>query len=375
MPRLLLACEYPTLLGGERSLLSTLPAVLQAGFEVDVVCPPAGPLADAVASRGVRVVGYSARETSGRRRPLVELRRELEQLIRGENPDLLHANSLSMARILGPVAASLRLASIGHLRDIVKLSAAAVGDLNRHRRMIAVSRATKDFHVAQGLDVEKCVVLHNGVDLTKFQPRPHSGYLDRELGLPANAQLIVSIGQIGLRKGTDVAMEAFHSIAAQNANVHWLVVGERTSDKVESRAFEFALHIAAATPPLVGRVHFLGTRDDIPQLLAECELLMHAAHQEPLGRVLLESAAAGLPVVATDVGGTREIFTGENDGAVLVPAADPNALADAVLGVLSDACRQRSLAAAGRRRAVAAFDINSAVAALVDLYRQVLVGR
>ena len=129
---------------------------------------------------------------------------------------------------------------------------------------------------------------------------------------------------------------------------------------------------SAQEPPLAGRVHFLGTRNDVPQLLPECALLVHAARQEPLGRVLLEAAACGLAVVATDVGGTREIFPTEADGAVLVPADDPVAIADAVTALLGDDARRAALGRAGRRRAEAAFDVHSAAARLIDLYQSVL---
>jgi glycosyltransferase involved in cell wall biosynthesis len=104
----------------------------------------------------------------------------------------------------------------------------------------------------------------------------------------------------------------------------------------------------------------------------ECDLLVHAARQEPLGRVLLESAASGLPVVATDVGGTREIFPTEEDGAVLVPADDAAAIANAVTILLRNDERRRSLGSAGRRRAERQFDVHQASARLIEFYRRVL---
>jgi glycosyltransferase involved in cell wall biosynthesis len=234
--------------------------------------------------------------------------------------------------------------------------------------LAAVSLATRAFHVRQGVDAAKCVVVNNGVDLEIYRPRPACGYLHRELRLPADARLVATIGQIGLRKGVDIALAA----AKLLPDVHWLIVGERISDKGESRELEAQLHATAEQPPLAGRVHFLGSRDDVPQLLPECTLLVHAARQEPLGRVLLEAAACGLAVVATDVGGTREIFPTDADGALLVPANDPAALATAALALLSDDPRRRALADAGRRRAEAAFDANLAARRLIDLYQTVL---
>jgi glycosyltransferase involved in cell wall biosynthesis len=357
MPRLLILCEYPTLLGGERSMLAVLPAVTSAGFDVHIAAPPIGPLADAIRERGVRLVAWCGRA-------------ELPRVIAGVKPDLVHANSLSTARISGPVVSNLGLPSVGHIRDIVKLSAQAVADVNCHRRLVAVSRATLNFHVAQGIDAKKCLAIHNGVDLEEFAPRPATGYLHRELGLPADARLVAVIGQIGLRKGTDVALAAAQQVLANVPDVRWLVVGERTSDKAEAIELERQLHAAAGEPPLAGLVHFLGTRSDVPQILNECRLLVHAARQEPLGRVLLEAAACGLAVVATDAGGTREIFPAAA-GAVLVPVDDAAAMATATIDLLRDDSRRESLARAGRRRAETAFNVATAAARLINKYSEI----
>jgi glycosyltransferase involved in cell wall biosynthesis len=118
-------------------------------------------------------------------------------------------------------------------------------------------------------------------------------------------------------------------------------------------------------------VHFLGSRGDVPQLLCECAVLVHTARQEPLGRVLLEAAACGLPVIATDVGGTREIFPGA-DGAVLVPPDSPAAVANAVAALVQNSSLRQSLGGAGWARAAAAFDVREAASRLIDLYGSVL---
>jgi glycosyltransferase involved in cell wall biosynthesis len=257
------------------------------------------------------------------------------------------------------------------LRDIVRVSGQAVRDIDQHRRIVAVSQATRDFHVARGLTAEKCVVSHNGVDLNRFSPRQPTGYLHHELGLPPAAKLIATIGQIGLRKGTDVLIAAAQRVATDVPDAHWLIVGERTSNKDESREFETSLRAKAGVPPLKGRVHFLGRRGDVATLLPECTLLVHAARQEPLGRILLESAACGLPVVATDVGGTREIFPRESESARLVPADDAAALRDAMSELLHDEERRRALGAAARRRAEEQFDVRHAASRLIQIYESV----
>lgn len=372
MPRLLILCEYPTLLGGERSMLATLPTIAAAGFDIAVAAPAVGSLATTLKECGVAHIPWQTHDKSGERLSLDRLRGGLDDVLQRSRPDLLHANSLSAARIAGPVADERGVRSLGHLRDIIKMSRQAIYDLNQHTRLVAVSHATRDYHATQGLDAAKCVVLHNGVDLGEFQPRTPSGYLHRELNLPAAARLIAVIGQLGLRKGTEIALAAAARIAESKPDVHWLLVGERTSNKAESLDFEAQLHASAAESPLAGRVHFLGGRPGVPQLLNECMLLVHAARQEPLGRVLLEAAACGLAVVATDVGGTREIFPPESNAGLLVRPDNPEELADAVLALLVDDDRRYAIGAAARRRAEQAFDIRIAAARLTDLYRSIL---
>ena len=152
--------------------------------------------------------------------------------------------------------------------------------------------------------------------------------------------------------------------------VHYLIVGERHSRKDESRAFEAALR-AAAAGPLAGHWHFLGPRDDVAEILPELAVLAHPARQEPLGRVLLEAAAAGVAVIATDVGGTREIFAPDSASARLVPPDNADSLAEAIRELIGDPRQRSRLGAAARRRAEEAFDVDHAAAGLVEHYRQV----
>jgi glycosyltransferase involved in cell wall biosynthesis len=370
--RVAILCEFPTLNGGERSLLSVLAAMPAAEWTPILLCPGNGPLAQSLTSIGVDVIPFATRDEFGQARPRETLREELRYELTRIGPQLFHANSISMGRLSGPVAAQLSLPSLSHLRDIVSLSRPAAADLNRHARLIAVSQATRDAHVAQGIDAGRTVVLHNGVDVSMFSPGAPTGFLHRQLRLPASTRLIGCIGQIILRKGQDSLVAAARALAEELPDVHYVFVGTRHSEKPETVAFEQALRAAFQSPPLLGRGTFLGVRDDIPLLLRELTLLVHPARQEPLGRVLLEAAAAGCPVVATDVGGTREIFSPGETAALLVPPDEPGQLAAAILRVLSDQVVRRSLGAQARQRAIAAFDVQASAAALIGHYNTVI---
>jgi glycosyltransferase involved in cell wall biosynthesis len=156
--------------------------------------------------------------------------------------------------------------------------------------------------------------------------------------------------------------------------VHWLIVGERHAQKDETRQFEEALRQASASPPLAGRLHLLGRRDDVPRLLNELAVLVHPARQEPLGRVLLEAAASGVPVVATDVGGTAEIFPPDSQAAVLVPPDNAEAMARAMGLLLDNAVLEETLATGARRRAESMFDARQSAASLARHYSELLSG-
>jgi glycosyltransferase involved in cell wall biosynthesis len=116
----------------------------------------------------------------------------------------------------------------------------------------------------------------------------------------------------------------------------------------------------------------LGERHDMARIYPELDLVLHPARQEPLGRVLLEAAACGRAIVATDVGGTREIFPPDALAAVLVAPGSAAELAEAAAVLLGDGATRAALGAAARRRAESAFDIDAIGPQIVEHYRQVL---
>jgi len=371
MKEVLLLCEYPMLGGGEQSMLSALPGIRASGITPIVACPSEGILADELRSTGIEIVPFTTFFSKGQKRPQSESREELARLLKNRRPAIIHANSLSMGRLSGPVALELGIPSISHLRDIINLSMQAVSDLNCHRRLLAVSHAVRNFHVTGGLDAAKTYVLYNGADLDLYRPRTPTGFLHSELGLPTQAPLVAVIGQIGPRKGQDIFAQAAIEVSEHLPDVHFLIIGERFSNKAESLDFESALH-NAANGPLLGRLHFLGYRRHMELIYPEITLVVHPARQEPLGRVLLEAAAAGTAVIATNVGGTAEIFPIGSDAALVIPPNDPKKLAAAMLELLNDPLRRDRLKKAARRRAQEAIDIKMTVPKLLAHYQALL---
>ena len=368
--RLTILCEYATVSGGERSLLAALSQIPRDGFQITVLAPPAGPFVDEMKQSSIRCQPIDLFDSSGHRLPRELALEALTKAIDATQPDLIHANSLSMGRLTGAAAGRLPAPCTAHLRDIIRLTRAAVDDLNRNHALIAVSHATRDFHIQQGLDPHRTVVIYNGVDCEQFSPRPRSHRLRQEFGIPETAFLIASIGQICLRKGLDRLAQAAHINADSLPEAHYLLVGTRHSAKTESVELEKRIVRLFSDAGLRDRLHTTGFRNNIPQLLNAVDLLVHSALQEPLGRVLLEAAAAGTPIIATDVGGTSEILRDRQD-ALLIAPDDPALLARTIHLVARDRTLATQLARSARRRMAAEFNIRRRAMELASFWRNI----
>ncbi|MBN2491511.1 MAG: glycosyltransferase [Planctomycetes bacterium] len=352
--------EYPTISGGERSLLALVGALDRRRYEPFALMPADSPVAAALRKAGVEVAADPGDD------------RQRTDWLRQHTIALIHANSLAMGCRSGPLGLAAGVPAVAHVRDIMRIGRRRREALLLNRRLLAVSRAVAEALSAQGVERARLQVIYNGIDASAFPPRAAAAKeLRHELGLAADCPVVGNVGQICLRKGQDLFLRAAGRIAAAAPDAHFALIGARFSTKAESRAFDSALRETASRPPLAGRVHFLGWRADASRLIAGLSVLAHSAHQEPLGRVLLEALAAGTPVVATAVGGTAEIIEDEVCG-LLVPPADDAALADAVLRLLDRGPLAGCLAAAGRDRVWTRFDPAVAAARVQSLYDEVL---
>ena len=186
-----------------------------SGWQFEIACPGNTELVTAATAVNIVHRHWSVFDSESKRKSQEAIREDIAQLIAAHRPTVVHCNSLSTGRLVGPVTAAMRIPAVGYLRDIIKLSRQAITDLNQLDRQIAVSQATRSFHLSQGLDADRSMVIYNGVDLKKFSPRSSTGYLHEQLKLCDRARLILSIGQIGLRKATDIAINAFETSAGR----------------------------------------------------------------------------------------------------------------------------------------------------------------
>lgn len=297
------------------------------GWETVIVAPGTGPLADAIEQLQLNHVPFDIRETGNKPPPdwAAELVAAVVDRVR---PDLVHANSLSMTRITGRLARTQGWVTTGHVRDMMKLAKTAVADINANAALLCVSAATRDALVTQGVDASRACVVYNGIERCPATRQP--GWLRADFGIDGSIPLIATVGQICLRKGHDIAAAALSQMGYRDWR--WLLIGERFSQKAESKDYDDAIYETLKAAGLGDRMIRLGYRNDMAEIYSEIDMLLHTARQEPLGRVLLEAAAYGTPVVATDVGGTREIVGAEFP---LCPADEVDAIAAQIEAVLN----------------------------------------
>ncbi len=344
---------------------------LRGEFDFVAFAPPQGDLGAALRAAEVDAVPFERiRRPEKGETPAELTARALSEVVEA---DLLHGNSLSTAQFTGLAGEVLDIPAIAHVREIEHLNPARVRRIEKNRTIIAVSNAVREHLIGEGVSEEKIAVVYNGVDLEALHPDRVEGSIRDELGLPGDCPLIATVGQISLRKATDLFVETLQRLSERYADLQALVVGARFSQKAETVQFEADLRASVEREGLAGRVRFLGWRDDVPSILRDLDLLVHPARQEPLGRVLLEASALEIPCVAADVGGNPEIIDHERTG-WLVPPDDPDALAECVAQALDRSDVRRCAGREARRKVERKFSGEACACRMKEVYHGLLCG-
>ena len=352
--------------GGAQTYVANLLPALATRCEVVVGAHGEGPLRDAARDAGVRFVALQhVRRPLHPGRDLLGLF-ELVALMRRERPDLVHVNS-SKAGVLGRLAALLARVPVRVFTVhgwAFKAYTGLASWLYRwaDRLMSPLASATicvSETERAAGLAAHTCraertVVIPNAVDVGAAPRAAHAG----------DPPVIVTVGRLAAPKDPLTLLRALAVVAPSRFTA--LIVGEGPA-RPEVEAEIRALGLAHA-------VELAGERRDVPALLASGDVFVLSSRSEGAPISILEAMAAGLPVVASDVGGVGELVVDGETG-LLVPPADPARLADALERLLGDSALRRRLGAAGRTRAFERFDLRPLQHAHLELYARELARR
>ncbi|MCV0383310.1 MAG: glycosyltransferase family 4 protein [Erythrobacter sp.] len=288
--------------------------------------------------------------------------------------DVVYANS-QKAMVVAAIANTIaRRPLIWHCHDIMTaphfskgMKRIAVALSNRFGAlMIANSEATARAYEEAGGSLPVKVV-YNGIDPAPFRNLDRSVLRSRlatEIG-SGDAPLIAMFGRLSPWKGQEVAIEAIASLD----NTHLVLVGEGLFGDGE---YADSLRRSVVRQGLDSRVHFLGFREDIPELMAGANVVIHCSTApEPFGRVIVEAMMSGTPVVASGAGGALEIIESGVNGLLVAPG-DPLALRDAITSLLDDQATASRIASAGSAHALARFSLDRMVASTDDIVQSVM---
>lgn len=366
--------------GAERSLAALAPAYRERGVTLDVAYLQDRPGVQAdLESGGARVVCVAG--PGGRARVV----RRLLRLIRTVRPDLVHT-TLAEANLAGRAAA--RLAGVPVVSSLVnvqygedqargsrvpgwKLRAARLGDRSTARwvrRFHAITGFIADTMAGTlGVRRDRIDVVPRGRDARVMGARtPERRAAARTtIGVDDEQPLLLAVARQDRQKGLDILLKALPSIHAEAPGARLAMVGRDGNMSTELRGIVRETSLGES-------VDFLGTREDVLELMCAADVFVFPSRWEGLGSVLLEAMALEVPIVATDLPPVREVLGEGETSAVLLPAEDPQALAEAVVGTLRDRPAAAARARAARTRFLGSFTTDRVADGMLAFYGRAL---
>lgn len=363
--------------GSERSLFELLPFLAKANISFFVVCLKK--LEEGLQNE-VQKRGFEVHFMNGK--GLMTRVRELRQLVKAENPDLIHTSLFEsnmvgrIARIDVPVLCSL----VNTPYEAVRFQDPNIKA--RRFRMVkridswtarhcvthfhAVSQAAKDSAVATlGIPSERITVVERGRDPDRLgnpsKDRFHRARL--ALGLKETDEVIVNVGRHEYQKGQTYLLEAMAELFPRHPKLVLLIAGKQgtLSNQLSQRCASLGVN---------GIVRFLGHRVDVPEILASADLFAFPSLFEGMPGAVIEAMALGLPVVAFDIPALREVVE-PNHNALLVPPASFIELAHAISELLNDRSKCATFGKRSREIFEERFTLDRSAAGMIELYFQV----
>ncbi|MEI6633619.1 MAG: glycosyltransferase [Chlamydiota bacterium] len=229
-------------------------------------------------------------------------------------------------------------------------------------RLIAVSEEVKRFYVSGvGVSEGKVTVVYNGIDCAGLPAAVDGVAKRRELGLQEGGLVVGVAARLEPQKEIFTWLRAARLLAQEYPRLEFVIAGDG-SQRREIELFNSSLGMA-------GKVHFLGVRRDMYEIMAICDCMVFSSRLEGFSIAILESMASGKAVVATRVGGNSEMIDDGING-VLVPVGDPDAIARAVGRLLRDEHARRRMGEAARKTVRERFSVETMTRSICDIYEE-----
>jgi L-malate glycosyltransferase len=344
--------------GGETQVLGLTIALAGAGHRAELICDPAGRLWERAIAAGIKCHPLHIRNA-------IDLAAgvKLRAILKRERYDVVHFHT-SRAHSMAPLARSFGSTLIVTRRmDYRPNRVFAPFLFNRAvDGVIAISGGVADSLAAAGVDRQRITVVHSGVDCEHFRPPTSQERADarRALGISDSEILISAVGALEQRKGHRYLIEAIGALPA-NGKFKGLIAGQGSIHKV--------LQGEIAVIRSLDRIKLLGRIDDPRELLWASDVFAMPSLNEGLGVAALEAMASALPLIASDVGGLREVVEDGRTG-IIVPTANSPAITSALVRLAESTELRSQMSAAARARVVENYSMGTMAARTLALYRE-----
>jgi glycosyltransferase involved in cell wall biosynthesis len=345
-----------------------VPALRAGGVPVHVLPPLPDAFPDGTRGRAARAV-LRARELCTVFMPRA---RALGAVFREARPDLVYLANGVTTNLDGLLAAARSgLPVISHEKGLRR-----VGPIERFMSRwvdtcVGMTDQVTAYARTKGLHARRFLTVYDGIDCETFAPGGGAA-IRREFAIPAVAPLVGIVGHLQEWKGQLLVVDAIARARRRVPELRCLIVGG-----VHRLGAEFAARVRGriASEGLEEHVILTGERRDVPACMDAMDVVIHASiRPEPFGRVLIEAMALGRPVIAPRLGGPCEIVADGETG-LLVPPRDANALAAAIVELVNAPARREAMGRAARERVDRIFDIRRHVAAMEQVFDEILQSR
>jgi glycosyltransferase involved in cell wall biosynthesis len=347
--------------GGETQVLGLTLALVADGQRAELICDPAGRLWEQAAATGIKCHPIRIRNA-------IDLAAgvKLRAILKRERYEVVHFHT-SRAHSMAPFARGFGSTLVVTRRMDYRPNRVFAPYLYNRAvdGVVAISGGVADSLAAAGVDRQRITVVNSGVNCEHFRPPTIQERADARdaLGISDGELLISAVGALEQRKGHRYLIEAIGALVRKEnlVKVRCLIAGQGAIGPLLQN--EVALLRRADRIKLIGRI------DDPRELLWASDIFTMPSLKEGLGVAALEAMASALPVIASDVGGLREVVVPERTG-IIVPPANTDAIASAIKRLAESAELRAQMGAAARARAVENYSMEQMAARTLALYRE-----
>jgi glycosyltransferase involved in cell wall biosynthesis len=289
----------------------------------------------------------------------------LVRLIKACRPDVIHVHSRRGADLWGAMAARCRHVPAVVTRRVDNPEPALMARVKYrfYDRIVTISEGIRRVLLSEGIPKDKIVCVPSGVDYRRYAQPCDKHWFRREFGLLPAHRTIAMIAQFIPRKGHRLLIEAARHILVSCPEARFLLFGMGPLEK--------EIQWSCEHKGIADKVIFCGFRNDLDRILPCLDLVIHPAEMEGLGVSLLQAAAAGVPIVASRVGGIPEIVQDGVNG-YLIDVGDRRAIMRRIIELLADPEKARRFGSSGRMIVRSRFSIDAMVKGNLAVYREML---